>query len=223
MTRSLLSALALAVLALPACRDSTSGSTPSPDSGSVSFSYTGAVSGSYSVAGELEVESSGAPRYRSFAAAIDEFRGATHLVHLIAGRPRGGGLGDLVSMELPNPAVRTYDVTLDCDRDCTYVSFSLDAGWDTENSGIDGRHFGMDDGTVQINDVSGGRMRGTFSGSLVDEGDRLNGVANPRRIQVQNGVFDVPVFDEEQFPNLARSTDRGHVRPAARAADVRIR
>ncbi len=211
MNRTLFAAAAAALLVLPACGDSTGSGR---DSGSMSFSYSGDASGSYSASGALEVENDGDPRYRSFAAGIETFQGSTPWLQVVSGQPRGNGRGNVLVMDLPNATgVRTYDVDIDCSlNNCPDVAFILDASWNNDDDENEGRFFTMYDGTVQITSASNGRLRGTFSGFLVDFDDLLNDVSNPRQIRIQNGTFEVPVFDEDEFPSFARSADRPKVR-----------
>ncbi len=220
--RQIARAAAVATLfVLPACGDSTGSGR---DSGAVSFAYTGDVSGSFSANGPLEVDADGDPEYRSFGAGIEWLSGGTSWVQVVAGDPQGGGRGDVVFMDVPDPTgPRTYTVDIDCELDdCPDVGFMMDASWsDDDDEG--GRFFTMYDGTIQVTGASGDRLRGTFSGFLVDFEDLLTGADNPRQIRIQNGTFDVPVFDEDEFPSFARSVDRSRVRAAAaRLKELRL-
>ncbi len=203
MSRALLAAAAAALLVLPACGDSTA---PERAGGSVSFSYEGSLRGSFSASGPLEVDSGGVPHYRSYGAGVKWLSQGTEWVRVVAGAPGAGGRGDVIFLRLPNATgPRTYAVRLICEMEpCARAGFMKDATW----SNGQGRFFTMTSGTIQITDASGGRLRGSFSGVMVDYQDLVSGTYATRQIRIDNGTFDVPVFEADEFPGFARATGR---------------
>jgi hypothetical protein len=69
------------------------------------------------------------------------------------------------------------------------VVFDLDPDL-VQDDGRDG--FSFRAGTVTITSVSGGRLRGTFSGTA-------QGFYDQRTITITGGSFDVPLLDQSHY------------------------
>lgn len=178
----------LALLAVgAACSDSKGGPTDpgSIPSGSLSFAYGGDLAGSFSV--------SGAPRRDqgeggNWAAAVRDDDGA---LVVYASKNRSGARYDFVSVILPVATPGSYPLSDDCDDDCAAVAvfFNLEKG---EDADFDYSCY-LEEGMINLQSVTGGRARGTFSGvgtcySLDGEDVVLADV------EITGGTFDTAVI-----------------------------
>jgi len=180
-------ALAGAVALLAACNDST-GSTRT-DPGSLSFTYTGARSGSYSVTGRYEPRTSSFAK-QPFAVGARSTQVGEEAAALLSYLPVTSSTGHMLLMGLPGvtgTGTFTFDSSA-CGDEPTVCPFALllfDTNPDLEED--DSQVFSFSSGTVNVTSSTGGHLRGTFSGTAETFfGDSV--------ITVTNGTFDVPVI-----------------------------
>ncbi|CAN5694021.1 hypothetical protein BH23GEM1_BH23GEM1_12230 [soil metagenome] len=187
-------ARALIVLAAAACSSGdgrTAGPTePVGAAGSVSFTYSGAESGSFSVAGQLVPGQSGASGFRIFV--------PTDLLFVGGVRARNATHGDFFNLMLPNvtgPGAFSLDGR-DCAIACPFAFFELDALLQPTSLPSDTdvqKHFVFTAGTVNVTFFNGLRIAGTFAGSA----SNLSPAGSVLVITVTNGKFDVPITSFE--------------------------
>jgi hypothetical protein len=187
--------LAAATLALAACGDGT-GSGVEP--GSLSFTYTGARSGSYSATGTIRRTSDTTFARQPFAvAAKASFQGAS-FVSLLSYQPVTDQTGHLVLFDLAGVTGPATFSLAPCDTpDCPFAAIAFDTD---PNAGEDDSDlYVFDSGTLAVTSVSGGHLRGTFNGTAT----LLLGDAT---ITVANGTFDVPLVSPSQLPSASRAS-----------------
>ncbi|HET7229508.1 MAG TPA: hypothetical protein VFJ16_05865 [Longimicrobium sp.] len=191
-------AMAGAVALLAACGDST-GSSGS-GTGSLSFSYSGVRSGSYSATGEFKGGNSNFDG-KPFAVGIRAIQPTGSVLALISYQPVTSSKGNVVVFALPNIS-GTGSIDLTCASadftTCAFASVIFDTDVTVEEE--DGQTFLFTSGTVNVTTNSGGHLRGTFSGTAENfEGDSV--------ITITNGTFDVPVRKDSDL-SLDRSVAR---------------
>lgn len=164
---------------------------PAGPSGSLSFAFSGAESGSFSVDGRIGPATS---NHGATAVKYDEFFPFMAIVGL---RMRSATRGDFFDIELPvvtAPGVFFLDES-GCTSSmttCPVATFAVNlpvqspllAMWDAENQ------YEFTSGTVTVTSISSTRMTGTFDGSA---SNLLSGSAE-KVITVTNGKFDVPIL-----------------------------
>lgn len=176
MTRVL---LASALLSLLAC-DSTEPSV----AGSVSFTYTGAGGGTFSAAGN-------APSFTAPSTSTSWAVGYTDAgeTYVVASKPRSGGLIDMAILRIQRTTAGSEPIDPTCDVDgasaCSGLMFALNFN----GNGDTGDFFCfLSSGTVVVTEISGNRVKGTFSGS----GSCTAGAGGtPATFTVTGGTFDV--------------------------------
>ena len=192
--------LAAALAALAACSDSTG---PSGNEGQLQFGYSGARNGSYSATGELVPSGSSAGFVKqSFAAAGSTTFSGDPVIILASYAPVTSQVGDQIELILPG-RTGTFAFVEGCDaNDCAEgflgFSFDPDLGYDAN-----GDYFTLVSGTVTITSVSGGRVRGTFSGTAVSDAS-----GSARTLNVSGGSFDAPLGNGVGFDRLAATRAR---------------
>jgi hypothetical protein len=170
-----------ALLALPACSDS---SEPSAEEGSVRFAYAGALSGSLLATGPA---SNAFDPLRAFAVA---FRSGAGELQLCAYQPTGHGRGNFL---LLNAGVLTtpgeYNVPPTWAEGATsYQPGTFLVGVDASRSEIE-QVSTFADGLVRADDISVRRVRGTFT-------------VRTLLTTLEGGVFDVPLSRLADLPVL---------------------
>jgi hypothetical protein len=182
----LAAALAAATVSLTGCRDSTG--SDGTATGSMTFSFAGARSGTFSTNGAFRDDSR--LDKNPFAAGrelLDQTSQLGGLIEVMAYAPVTESRGTWVFFLLP-PVSAGQTLDLNCVDYTTFcpsglVVFNFDLAGPTSDS--DG--FRIYSGTVKITSVSGGRLRGTFSGTAQAYDDQ-------RQITVAGGSFDVPLL-----------------------------
>jgi hypothetical protein len=171
----------LVLAALVACDGATS---PDPNSGQLSFSYSGDVSGtgSFAAVGVLPADPNALDSRGGAAARLE----VTALI--AASVPRSNAF-DFVYLRTGDTVATTNTFMYGCDPflpGCTTFLF------ETNGSAHDlGQHdmlCQLTAGTVTVVDISPTRMTGTFAGTGVCEGS-----GNSSAVTVTNGSFDVPI------------------------------
>ena len=189
-------ALAAATLAATGCGDSTG--PKATGSGSLSLSYTGARSGTFSASGALEKAGASSFVKQEFAAGVKLTDAAQNYVGVVAYVPVTSTTGHEVVLLFPSAAAgTTLDLTDTCvGTACPLGVVAFDTNPDLADDNADPFFFST--GTLHISTISGSRITGTFSGTAED----FDGT---RTITVTNGSFDVPLLEESQFPSASRS------------------
>lgn len=177
-----------AVLAFAAsCSDSTS---PTPTSGTFSFTYGGEViSGTYSASGTLPAI--GNPSASEWAAGFrsdaDQESGAVAIV------PKANARYDMSILAIDGVTTGSRSIDVDCapdsDSGCTGFALLFNA---SDNPDATGTIFcGLTAGSVTVTTLTTTRLAGTFQGSGSCATDTSEG-----SFTVSNGSFDVPIFSE---------------------------
>ena len=201
-TQKLRIALPLAVLfaLITACGDDSTG--PDDDgelpSGSLSFSYDGAVSGTFSVSGAARLGADGEPEFGTWAFGGRD--AATNDLAVAAFRARTAPSGDLFSFFMPS--VTGPGTVAICDfleADCEVAAalvFDLNLETDIDFSD---RFCVLNAGEIEVTALRDDRAVGTFSGMgicFTDAG------ASTDVITISSGSFNVPLTDEFEVDGL---------------------
>lgn len=168
-----------AIVVVAACDDDPLG--PGPDEGAVEFTY-GAGAGSFSASGPL-VLSDGIPDFDEWAVAAEpDSVGGVVVTAFMPSATQGEG--DLFLLQIqPADGPGTYE-PCGPDEVCRGRLFE---GWKTDGSGYIA-WFEVVSGTVEIDELSATRIRGSFVLTL-----REGGGQGPAEIVIDEGDFDVPV------------------------------
>jgi hypothetical protein len=221
--RSRFSATALAVLsltALAACDRQPLGAIDGPaakapsldalpiappgreDAGVLTFTYSGDESGRFFAFGEPDSVVGSTPMGAEFAAAVHYFAGVPSREEFgtaISSTARGrAGLSDLVHIQFPG-ALQTGTFTIStCGRGggpfCPLIAIVLDVDNRVEGGGTQVRYYEFTSGTITIESVEDGRVRGTFSGTAVSTNWTTGETST---IVITDGRFDVPVSEHD--------------------------
>ncbi|HEX2077669.1 MAG TPA: hypothetical protein VHG08_08165 [Longimicrobium sp.] len=163
------------------------------DAGFLSFTYSGDESGRYFAFGEPGGASGTTLTGENFAAARHYVLGSPPFQRLgtaITSTDRSGaGLSDHVPLQFPGPLRTGTFVVNSCGRGgafCPVVNIVLDADDVVDGGGSQARYFTLQTGTITIESIDDGRIRGTFEGTAVGETGQF---------VVTDGRFDVPVTE----------------------------
>jgi hypothetical protein len=169
------------------CGDSGSGSPTGPTggSGSVSFTSTGGVAGSFSASGSVQIGANQQPQFGTWAAGARE--GSELNVVAFRGRtaPRGDAFGLYVD-GVTGP--RTFQVSDDCEANCAEVVFLTNADVFGTSQTFD-RFCFLVSGSVSINSISAQQTQGSFSG----QGLCFDMSFREEPFAITNGSFNVPI------------------------------
>jgi hypothetical protein len=186
--RKVLFLLLALVLPLAACGDDDNPIAPDK-TGSLSFTYSGDMSGTFSVSGEANFDNADYPQ-NAFAAAQTE-GGAVSIAGI---RPTQPPKFDFAGIELEGvTGPRTIQVCAQpTGGACPLVFFLLgfNGNGDTFDQG-----YVFTSGSVIISEINAERVRGSFQGTALF----ISGTGQPdftRTITVTNGQFDVPVRND---------------------------
>lgn len=203
-----LSLLAATCAIILAC-DSDSSTEPSGDLiGSVKFTYSGAgLNGAFDARGGLK---NGMPTSSSAAYGIvsEEDGGEAIGIFASALGPDKSYFDSFWAL-LSEQTTGTYSVGLNCQpspgtKRCAYIEVEFDTPMEGEDEGA---IFTLISGELTVTSVDGKRLKGTFTGTGLDEwGD---GTA---QVTITNGTFDVPVLDASDIPGL-KTLSPGSARP----------
>jgi hypothetical protein len=179
--------LAGALALLAACNDTTgNGGT---DTGSLSFTYSGARAGTYSASGRFQARSTSFAK-QPFAIGARSSEAGVSEVAVLSYLPVTTSTGHMLLLGLPgNSGTGSYSFDdSGCsgeDLDCAFALLLFDTNPDLEED--DSQVFAFTTGTVNVTSNTSGHLRGTFSGTAETFfGDSV--------ITVTNGSFDVPVL-----------------------------
>jgi hypothetical protein len=179
--KRLLGTAALA-LALAACKDST-GSGDNPP-GSLSFTYTGAVTGEFSASGAFDPD----------ANAFSDYAVASVLsgrLVVIASDTLVTGRGNLFAIYVPPATGKTTCTATTTPTSCQIRGELITGVSSNPNEGIGGSYAGYV-GTIEVTELANNRVRGTFS--IVLESEELES-----QVEISAGSFDAPVVSALQF------------------------
>lgn len=183
-------ALAVAALTLSGCGDSTGSGVKT---GSLSFSYSGARSGSYNASGEYRPTATSFAR-QPFAVGSKGVQNGVAFISVLSYQPVTTTTGHVVIMLLPTvtaPATLSLDASCDTDQ-CPLAGVVFDTDPDVAED--ESNLYVFDSGTLQVTSVSSGRITGTFSGTATE-------ILSDSSITVTNGAFDVPLVSQRVLGN----------------------
>ena len=156
--------------------------------GALSFTYSGAVSGTFNATGQMPTSAT-AQETATWAAGEVVTTGADAGTYAVASTPRTGGRHDFVIVvaNRTNAGTATIDLN-NCDANvCSGVSFVI--GQETGTGGGFLQLCGLESGTVVITEVTSTRIIGTFSGA----GTCFSESGTETAFTVTNGSFNVPI------------------------------
>jgi hypothetical protein len=188
------------VLALAACGgDGPTDPGPPETGGTVSFSFSGDQSGSFSAAGLIQ----GSPENPAFGTwAAAGWSQEDQQLAVAAFRARTAPAGDVFVLALGN-TTGTGTVTLNgapClqgeEDGCAMGMLGFDVRQLGEFDPTNDRVYAVMSGTVTITMYTADRLRGTFSGTAVHLLDLFTSAPEPRTLTIANGSFDVPLIRE---------------------------
>ncbi len=190
----------------PAAQPARSGLPMNPpgreDAGFVSFTYTGDESGRYFAFGEPDSVVGTTPMGADFAAGTHYYVGTeprqafgTSVTSTARGR---AGLSDGIHIQFNGPLQpRTYTIST-CGRGggpfCPLINLVFDVDNSVDGGGTQTRYYSFTGGTITIESVEDGRVRGTFIGTAVST-DWTTGETST--IVITDGRFDVPVTERD--------------------------
>lgn len=193
-------ALGAAVAILSACGDSTGSDNTAIGSGSLSFNYGGARTGSYSASGQFKQNGSLFVK-QPFAVGIRSLQGGQSAIAIVSYQPVTSTTGNEIVIGIPEiSGTGTIDLS---EQGCTGTLCPLallvfNTNPDLEED--DSKLFAVSSGTVNITSNTGGHLRGTFSGTAeLFGGDSV--------VTITDGQFDVPVRDESSL-SVTRAVER---------------
>ena len=178
--------LALAAFAfVVSCGDSNG---PSGNSGTASFNYSGAITGSFEAEGAPPVLQ---PEGAEFAAGFRSDQ--DQVVGVVAVVPRNSTNSDVLIIQIPRLTAGSSTILDTCTADnCAAVLFSYNANND---SGEAQWSCGLLSGTITITSITSDRVEGTFSGT----GECLGTGPTPSAFTITNGSFDVRLLSNLGF------------------------
>jgi hypothetical protein len=176
----LLAAMSLAL----GCGGGDSPTETTDQSGTVSFTYSGAVSGSYTATGAIQVTGT-VPQYGNFAVGFWEDQWFEVLAHRAGTHPRG----DLFTLNVENiSGPGSFTIRRDCTNNCAWVELVPNFNW---NTFAFERVCELESGSVQVTAINNQRAQGSFSGqgSCYDMADNRQG-----SFSISNGSFNIPIM-----------------------------
>lgn len=172
------------------------------DAGFVSFTYSGDENGRYFAFGAPDSVVGTTPMGADFAAGTHYYVGTEPRQEFgtaVTSTARGqAGLSDGIHIQFNGPLEpRTYNIST-CGRGggpfCPLITLVFDVDNDVPGGGTQTRYYEFSSGTITIESVEDGRVRGTFSGTAVST-DGSTGETST--IVVTDGRFDVPVTERD--------------------------
>ncbi len=150
----------------------------------ISFTFSGDTSGTYVAGGSMRVDSTGVPEFGNWAiqAQPDSLGGLV----IASFRPTADPKGDLFVLQLDQ---RRLGPSTPCEPNGAChgrVFFGFHAAQFDD-------YFEIVSGTITIDELGNGRLKGTFQFTARDQGG-----TGTRTLVVNDGVFDVPVGDAAQ-------------------------
>lgn len=183
---SLVPLLAICIL-VAGCGDDSTGPTTDDPSGSLRFTSSGAISGTFNVQGTVRTNASGEPEFGTWAAAD---RSPSNDLTIAGFQARTAPNGDLFALAIAS-ATAPRTVQICAEENCPGGSLFV-TGLNTQSDNlIFDRVCFLTDGTIDLQAIDNDRARGTFEGQGFCVTD-LTGTAVPQPIIITNGSFDVP-------------------------------
>jgi hypothetical protein len=167
------------LVAAAGCSDSNS---PFGLNGSLSFSHTGATTGTFNASGSLLVLD---PQAATWAAGARD--DANQSIGIVANVARTSTTFDDIVIDFPQLTTGTVTVA-------NGAAVAIAFGQTT--TGTAQWICGLTSGSVTVSSISGSRVRGSFSGA----GTCLASTGGPVAFTVSNGDFDVPLLDVDMMP-----------------------
>jgi hypothetical protein len=161
------------------CGDSTS---PGSVSGSLSFTHSGAISGTFNASGSVLVAD---PEAVQWAAASRD--NTNDGIDISARIPRASNTNDNILIFFPQQTTGSVDAGTEA---------IVIIGFGVNESGSATWLCGLDAGTVTVATISSTRVTGTFSGT----GDCIASGGGAAAFTVTNGSFNVPLIDGGSIP-----------------------
>ena len=190
MRKFLVLCLAL-LLPLAACGDDDDPIGPERI-GSLSFNYSGDISGTFSVSGEPKLSSNGLPQNGFAVAGTDDGD-----VFVGGFRPQQGSKFDFLRIELEGvTGPRTVTVCPQPTGTCPLVALYL--GFNPNGDTSD-RRYVLTSGSVTVSELSVERVRGSFQGSGILINPTTGMPDFSRTITISNGQFDAPIRNDFDF------------------------
>ena len=170
--------LAASLLLLAGCKsDSTN---PAVLTGSLDFTYSGGISGTFTVSGQFPTSTTS--QETTPWAAGEVVSGTTSVV---AAMPRNATSHDFFLMDLPRTTVGSSTVVSGCTVNCADV-FIVFGNANGTGSGFLQSCFLLT-GTLSITEISATRVKGTFSGT----GSCVGPTGTTTTFTITGGTFDV--------------------------------
>jgi hypothetical protein len=176
-----------------ACGDGSA--APGESKGTLTFTYTGAGGGSFSATGGISDLRNGSQSTAAFVVASKN--AADTSTSIVANRPRGRGFYDLADIIIDRQTVGAGTISASCSPTvfvaCSEftVLFNLIMGDRTGATSCT-----LVAGTITIEAISAGHVRGSFSGTGTCRDDSPS---PPSVFAVSNGSFSVPLSPEAIF------------------------
>ena len=179
------SVLAASLAVLTSCSSDKNPTGLTGLTGTVGFSYSGAISGTYSATGTIpaNIETS------AWAAGI--LLTSDGVIAVESAAPRTASSHDFIILAASRTTAGTAPIDDNCTSDCTVAFFSFGVANGAGTSVL--QECVITVGSIVITEVTPTRVRGTFSGT----GECLaNGTGNPQAFTVTNGSFDVALLSD---------------------------
>ena len=166
---------------LASCKDSST--SPSGFSGTLSFSYSGAITGNFSASGVMPA-ATGAMETSAWAAGeVSTVDGVTYVA---AATPRNSTSHDFFGFYVERTTPGSSSASDNCTSNCAFVGFEFGMQNGAGNTWL--QICSLTTGTVAITEITATRVKGTFSGT----GECVPfGSSTPQAFTVTNGTFDV--------------------------------
>jgi len=182
-------AIAFTILVVTGCQDLTGPSVPEH---TLSFQYSGDVTGSFLSSGLPTLASPGVLAPTGYAAAISYPAGTSRAgtLSFITQDPHGQQNGDMFLLSRI-PAKRGTVAVPSASIDTPSALLELGVVW--SGGTFQPTRIYVFDGTLTVTSVSASRVRGTFHGTahLLTQ----SGIDSRHAITITNGEFDVPIDD----------------------------
>ena len=172
---------------LAACGGNDGPTTVTAFDGALSFTYSGANSGTFNASGSVPNTPGASIHTTAWAAAQAS---ATSEMAVVAVQPRSSTTHDLVGIFIQRNTVGSETVNESCSFNCNGMSIGI--GHTNSGSSFTAVCF-LTAGTIAITEKSSTRMKGTFSGT----GECMSFAgAETGSFTVTNGSFDVAIVPE---------------------------
>ena len=152
-------------------------------SGTLSFTYSGATSGTFNASGAFNPGT-----FETVQWAAGSRDDANDFMYVGAAVPRTSTSHDFFAVEIEGDAVGSYSAATNCSTNCAFVDIAF--GANNSGSGLPLFLCFLEAGTVTITEITATRVRGTFSGT----GSCLPPMGSAVAFTVTGGTFDVALI-----------------------------